>query len=33
LPLLDLNNAAAVLRFLIDNQADFEHRQAEPHGA
>ena len=33
LPLLDLNDAAAVLHFLIDNQADFEHRQAEPHGA
>ena len=33
LPLLDLNDAAAVLHFLIDNQADFEHRQAELHCA
>lgn len=28
LPLLDINDAAAVLDFLVHNQADFEHRQA-----
>lgn len=28
LPLLDINDAAAVVDFLIHNQADFEHRQA-----
>lgn len=28
LPQLDLNHAAAVLDFLIDNQTDFEHRPA-----
>jgi molybdopterin-guanine dinucleotide biosynthesis protein B len=28
MPRLDLNDAAAVLQFLLDNQADFEHRPA-----